>query len=89
MGQIVAFIRTFKAAVDLVNSFYRHWVDYEIRKIKDEHRSISEAREAVIKQIDRARMERNSDDLISLNRALFIVESHLMQLKQDKGTKSP
>jgi hypothetical protein len=74
MGQIVAFLNSFKLAVDLVNQFYRHWIDYQIRQIQGDLSKKEKARHAIIVSINEAIIQRDSEKLIALNHALAIVE---------------
>lgn len=72
---IVAFFRTYKLTTELAQLFVEAWISAQVREITQHHERKNLALREILKGIEEARNERNSEKLIALNHALAIVRS--------------
>ena len=74
MASIISVIRSIPALVDMVQMFVEAWLSYQVKEIQQDHAKKKAARDALIRKINQARRERNTEDLIALNHALAVLE---------------
>ena len=74
MASIISFIKAWQVTADLFQRLVEAWLQYQVAEVDAHYSKKKAARAALIKSIDKARQERNREDLIALNHALAILE---------------
>lgn len=74
MASIISFIKAWQVTADLFQELVEAWLKYQVSEVQADHSKKKAARLAIIKNIDKARLERNTDELIALNHALAVLE---------------
>jgi hypothetical protein len=75
-ASIIALVNAWNVTAKLAEQFVEAYLASRVIKIDADYVQKSEARSAIIKEIAKARKERNDEQLIALNHALAIVERH-------------
>lgn len=74
MIKLFQLIDSIRFLSELAEKLVNAWLVYRARKIASNHSDIVRARAEIIRKIERARNERDSEGLIALNRALYLVD---------------
>lgn len=74
MASIVAAIEAWKVTAKLAQQFVEAYLSYKVRQIESDYSKRSEARHAILIEMEKARKSRDTQQLIALNYGLALIE---------------